>query len=198
MISSPKTKISLSFTKKHQERSGCDLSPHSVFCFKIPRYMHDGRVRLRPLRISDIEFMCSEMQDKDLLKAIGLTRPFTGACFHLWWWFRKTFIFRYAIEADSRLVGFMGLYHVLPGNSTELTLIVTDEKNRRLGYGTRAFSLLAQNLERYSSVEKLIVKVKPGNEAARSFWSKLGFEKQDDLRSLQVMSIKLKSQYKQL
>lgn len=160
--------------------------------------MHDDRVRLRPLRISDIQFMYSKLQDKDLLSAIGLTKPFTGSWIYLWWWFRKTFIFRYAIEADSRLVGFMGLYHVLPGNSTELTLVVTDEKSRRLGYGSRAFILIAQALERYSSIEKLIVKVNPGNEAARSFWSKLGLEKQDDPRSLQVMPIKVKSLHKGL
>lgn len=198
MISSLETKISRSLTKKHQERNGDDLSLHSVFCFKIPRYMHDDRVRLRPLRISDIQFMYSKLQDKDLLSAIGLPRPFTGSWIYLWWWLRKTLMFRYAIEADSRLVGFMGLYHVLPGNSTELTLVVTDEKIRRLGYGSSAFILIARALERYSSIEKLIVKVKPGNEAARSFWSKLGFEKQDDPRRLQVMSIKVKSLHKGL
>jgi RimJ/RimL family protein N-acetyltransferase len=198
MISFFKTDTSKSFAKKHQERTGHDLSPHSVFCFKIPLYMHDGRVRLRPLRISDIPFMYNKLQDKDLLKAIGLTRPFTGSCFHLWWWLRKTFIFRYAIEADSRLIGFMGLYDLMPGKSSELTLLIADEKCRRLGYGSSAFSLLAQALERYSSIEKLIVKVRADNEAARSFWSKLGFEKQDDLRSLQVMSIKVNSQQKRL
>jgi len=159
--------------------------------------MNDGQVRLRPLRISDIPFMYNKLQDKEILKAIGLTRPFAGSWFHLWWWLRKTLIFRYAIEADSRLIGFAGLHHLLPGKSIELTLIVTDEKSRRLGYGTRAFTLIAQTLKRYSSVETLIVKVKHDNETARSFWSKLGFEKQDDQGNMQIMTITVKSLHKE-
>ena len=193
MISSLKNKTSGNFAKRHQEGTGHNLSPHSVFCFRIPRYMDDGMVRLRPLRISDIQFIRTELRDKDFLRVIGLTTSVSGSSLSLWWWLRKTFILRYAIEADSRLIGFMGLYHLVPGQSTELTLVIPDDKRRRLGYGTRAFSLLAQNIERYSSVEKLIVKVKPDNEAARSFWSKLGFEKKDDQSSLQAMSFAVKS-----
>ena len=150
--------------------------------------MDDGRVRLRPLRISDIPFMYNELQDKDILKAIGLTRPFTGSWFHLWWRLRKTLIFRYAIEANSRLIGFIGLHHLVPGISAELTLLIADEESRRLGYGTRAFTLLAQNLERYSSTRKFIVKVKPDNEAACSFWSRMGFEIRYDENGMHVMS----------
>jgi len=131
------------------------------------------------------------------LRALGLTASVSGSSLYLWWWLRKTFILRYAIEADSRLIGFMGLYHLIPGQSTELTLLIPDDKRRRLGYGTRAFTLFAQNLKRYSSVEKLIVKVKPDNEAACSFWSKLGFEKKDNRNSLRVMSIAVKSPHKE-
>jgi RimJ/RimL family protein N-acetyltransferase len=155
--------------------------------------MDDGRVRLRPLRISDIPFMYRELLDKDILKADGLTKLMAASWFHLWWWLRKTFIFRYAIEADSGLVGFMGLHHLIPGKSAELTLLIADERGRRLGYGTKAFTLLAQALERYSSVEKLIVRVKPDNKAARSFWSKMGLEIQYDENGMHVMSVGLTS-----
>ncbi|HUO76373.1 MAG TPA: GNAT family N-acetyltransferase [Thermodesulfovibrionales bacterium] len=154
--------------------------------------MNDGRVRLRPLRISDIPFMHKQLRDKDILKAIGLTRPFTGSWFHLWWRLRKTLIFRYAIEADSRLIGFIGLHRLMPGISAELTLLIADEKSRRLGHGARAFTLLAQNLEKYSSTRKLIVRVRPDNEAACSFWEKMGFEMRYDEYGMHVMSAELK------
>jgi RimJ/RimL family protein N-acetyltransferase len=158
--------------------------------------MDDGLVRLRPLRISDIPFMHSKLQDNDILKAIGLSRAFTGSWIYLWWCLRKTLVFRYAIESDSRLIGFMGLYYLSPGRSIELTLAIPDEKSRRLGYGTRTFTLISQALERYSSVETLIVKVKPDNETALSFWSKLGFKKQDDQSSMQIMTITVNSPQK--
>jgi len=155
--------------------------------------MDDGTVRLRPLRISDISFMCYKLEDKEILKAIGLTRPFAGSWFHLWWWLKKTLIFRYAIESDSRLIGFIGLHHLVPGISAELTLLIADEKSRRLGHGSRAFTLLAQTLERYARVEKLIIRIRPDNEAARFFWSKLGFQQLQAENSLHVMSVTMKS-----
>ncbi|HXX81665.1 MAG TPA: GNAT family N-acetyltransferase [Thermodesulfovibrionales bacterium] len=198
MIPSLKTKLSVTFAKKRQEENGYILFPYSGFLFKIPRYMDDGRVRLRPLRISDIAIIHDDLQNGDILKTIGLTRPLTGSWIYFWWWVRKTLMFRYAIEADSRLVGLMGLYHVLPGNSTELTLVVAEEKSRRLGYGSRAFILITQALKKYSSVEQLIVKVKQDNNAACSFWSKLGFKHLHDENSFHVMSFMVKSLHNEL
>jgi len=197
MISPLKAIIAESSRRKQQVRNGQNLSLHSTFFFKIPRYMDDGRVRLRPLRISDIRSIHGDLRDKDILNAIGLTRPFTRSWIYLWWWLRKTLMFRYAMEADSRLIGFTGLCRVLPGRSAELTLVVTDEKSKRVGCGSRAFTLIAQALQRYSSIEKLLVKVRPDNGAARSFWSKLGFEKQVGMKSMQVMSFKVKSLHKE-
>ena len=103
-------------------------------------------------------------------------------------------IFRYAVEADSKLIGFIGLHHLMPGISAELTLLIADEKSKRLGHGSRAFTLLAQALERVSLVRKLIIKVKPDNRAACSFWSKLGFEVLDHENGVQVMSVHLRVQ----
>lgn len=197
MILSLISDTSRSFAKRHQDGKGHMLSAHSMLCFRIPRYMDDGLVRLRPLRISDIPSMYNKLQDRDILKAIGLTRPSTASWLHLWWWLRKTLILRYALEADSRLMGFMGLHHLMPGISAELTLVIADKKSRGLGHGTRAFTLLAQNLRRYSSTQQLIVKVKPDNKAACSFWSKLDFETHGDHNGLQVMSITTGSLHKQ-
>ena len=171
--------------------------PHSVFCFKIPRYMDDGSVRLRPLRISDIPFIHTGLRDEDIMKSLGPSRPLVGSWFHLWWSLRKSLMFRYAVEADSSLIGFAGLFYVLPGKSAELTLMITDEKNRRLGYGSRAFNLIAQALEKYSSVEELIVRVTSDNEAALSFWSRLGLEKQDTPGNMQIITITINLRHKE-
>ncbi len=146
-----------------------------MFCTKIPRLIEDGRIMLRPLRLSDGPFLSNGLRDEDILKAKGLNKPVSPSWFFIWWWFRKTYICPFCIELNSMPIGFIGLYNVRLGKSAEISLVIFDKTLRRQGYGTRAFKLFAKSLQRHSVVEKILIKIKADNHIALSFWRKLGF-----------------------
>lgn len=83
----------------------------------------------------------SGLKDEDILSTSGLNRPIASSWFSVWWWMKKTFIPAYFIECDSKQIGFIGLYNLIPGKSAEMSLAIFDKNNRRLGYGTRAFNI---------------------------------------------------------
>lgn len=147
------------------------------FYYKIPGYLDDGFVRLRPLRVFDGPFMTELLKDNDILSASGVSRPVFRSRFMFWWWLKKTYVLLYCIEVDSTCIGFIGLYDLKLGESATVTLMICDKRSRRLGYGTKAFTLFMQNLQRYPLIKKMIVMVKTDNHASLSFWTKLGFEK---------------------
>ncbi|MDI6727611.1 MAG: GNAT family N-acetyltransferase [Thermodesulfovibrionales bacterium] len=158
---------------------------------RIPGCMEDGNLRLRPLRISDGPFILRRLNDRAILKANGLSRPIASSWFFVWWWMKKTFTPSYFIECDSKQIGFIGLYNLIPGKSAGMGLIIFDKNNRRLGYGTRAFNICAQGMQRNSVVKEIIVKVKTDNHGALSFWRKLGFVEAGIINDLITMSMGL-------
>ncbi|MFN3396155.1 MAG: GNAT family N-acetyltransferase [Thermodesulfovibrionales bacterium] len=162
-----------------------------MFFLKIPGYIEDGNLRLRPLRISDSPFILRGLNDGAILKASGLSRPVASSWFFVWWWMKKTFMPAYFIECDSKQIGFIGLYNLIPGKSAEMSLVIFDGNNRRLGYGSRAFKLCAQCMQRHSVVKEIIVKVKADNHGALSFWRRLGSVEAGIINGLITMSMGL-------
>ena len=158
---------------------------------RIPGYMEDGNLRLRPLRMSDSPFILRGLNDGAILKASGLSRPVVSSWFFAWWWMKKTFTPSYFIECDSKPIGFIGLYNLIPGKSAEMSLVIFDDNFRRMGYGTRAFNICAQGMKRHSVVKEIIVKVKADNHGALSFWKKLGFVEAGIINGLITMSMGL-------
>ena len=148
-----------------------------MFYVKGLRHMRDDNLKLRPLKISDGHLISSGLRDKMVLKANGLSKPVDSSWFFVRWWIKKTYSFFFCIELDSRLIGFIGLYNLMPGKSAEISLVIFDKTFRRRGYGTRAFKLLALCAQRYSLVKEIGAKVKTDNHGALSFWEKLGFVK---------------------
>jgi len=114
--------------------------------------MENENIRLRPLRVFDGPFLKSGLKSADILSANGLNKPMASSWFFVWWCFTKTFALAYCIEYDSRPIGFIGLYNFIPGKSAEISLVIFDSDNRRMGYGTKSFQLLIQNLKRFSLV----------------------------------------------
>jgi ribosomal protein S18 acetylase RimI-like enzyme len=155
--------------------------------------MRDDNLRLRPLRIFDGPFMSKGLRDEFVLKVNGLGKPVNSSWFFVWWWFKNTFICSFCIELDSRPIGFIGLYNLIPGKSAEMTLVILDKNMRRLGYGSKAFNIFAQNLQRHSVVEKILIKVKTDNHSALSFWRKVGFLEINTFDGLINMSMDLNS-----
>jgi len=106
---------------------------------------------------------------------------------------KKTFMPAYCIECDSKPIGFIGLYDLIPGESAEISLAIFDKTFRRHGYGTRAFKLLAQHLQRYSVVREIHVNVTRDNHRALSFWKTVGFLKMNTVDDTTInMSMDLK------
>ncbi|MBI1810404.1 MAG: GNAT family N-acetyltransferase [Nitrospirae bacterium] len=164
-----------------------------MFCAKTPRFIEDGRIRLRPLRVFDGPFLMGGLKDEDILSANGLNKHIASSWFFAWWWMKKTFMPAYCIECASGRIGFIGLYNLILGKSAEMTLVIFDRNNRRMGYGTMAFKLLAQCLQRHSLVKEIRAKVTVGNHGALSFWRKAGFVEIKTLNDIINMSIGLDS-----
>jgi RimJ/RimL family protein N-acetyltransferase len=160
-----------------------------ILFLRIPRYMEDRGIRLRPLSIFDGCLIKSGLRDDDILRSAGQVEPISKSWLSFWWWLRRTYFLSYCIEAGSELIGFIGLYDLSHDRSAELSLAIFDRRNRNLGYGTRAFHLLTQNLKGYTP--ELRVRVKTDNRTAISFWSKLGFKELGDLGDVKMMSVDL-------
>ena len=160
-----------------------------LFPLRVPRYIKDGSFRLRPLRIFDGCVINHALRDADISGSAGLANPISKSWFSLWWWLKKTYVLSYCIEAGSELIGFIGLYNLSRDRSAEISLTIFDKRNRRLGYGTTAFNLLTRNLKRYPP--EIRIRVRTDNQAAISFWSKLGFKELINLDNMKVMSMNL-------
>ncbi len=164
-----------------------------IFCVygKIPKYLEEGNIRMRPMSIFDGPFMSAGLKNIDISGAGSPPDSVLKSWFSAWWWLKKTYVFLSCIEVDSSCIGFIGLYDLKPDRSAGMTLVIFDRKNRRIGYGTRVFTLLARNLDRFRL--KIQVKIKADNAASISFWEKLGFEEMCKLKDIKVLHMDLKS-----
>jgi RimJ/RimL family protein N-acetyltransferase len=145
---------------------------------KIPRRIKGDSVTLRRLCIFDGPFFKRTLKDEDILKLTGL-RPQFKSWLSLWWWFERTYCYPYCIEANSRRIGFIGLYNPLPDKSVEISLVIFHKEDRRHGYGTLAFGMLKQRIQQPHFFKKMIVKVKEDNYSSTAFWKNLGFKEID-------------------
>ena len=142
---------------------------------KIPGRIKGNLVTLRRLRIFDGPFFKKTLKDEDILKSIG-SSPRLKSWFSLWWWFERTYCYPYCIEANSRRIGFIGLYNPLPDKSIEVSLVIFHKEDRRHGYGTSAFNMLKQKLQLSQFFKKIVVRVKEDNYPSTAFWKNLGFK----------------------
>lgn len=141
----------------------------------LPAYMHGDRIRLRRLRLLDGLFISNGLRDQAMLTANGLSKRINLSWLSLWWWMRKTYNCIFCIEVDSRRIGFVGLYNLIPGKSAQISLVIFDEMFRKRGYGTEAFRLLSHHAQECSLVKEIHAKVATENCGALRFWEKAGF-----------------------
>jgi RimJ/RimL family protein N-acetyltransferase len=147
-----------------------------MFYARIPRYMTTFPMRLRPVRILDGPFLSEGFKREDVLHVNNLKKPIYSSWLPVWWWMKRTFFCAYCILVDSRRIGFIGLYNLKFRKSVEIGLFIFEKNMRHLGYGSKAFNLLAQNFKRFSFVEEITAKVKLDNQVAISFCQRNGFE----------------------
>ena len=155
---------------------------------KLPKYMKDDELQLRPLRISDMQFLKTGLTAEGMLNAGGLGKPLRLSSLMVWWLLKRASVCCYCLLVRSRRIGLMSLQNLLLGKSAELSLAILDPGLRSCGYGTRAFCLLTDSLTKCSVVEELWVQVHTANGAAFRFWRKLGFVTVREIDSVQMMS----------
>jgi ribosomal protein S18 acetylase RimI-like enzyme len=142
----------------------------------LPRYIHDGDILLRPMRVWDGPFVSIILQRGDILKSSGVRKLRTTPWFLLYLWLRRTFFAAYCIERNARTIGFIGIYNLVPGRSAEISLAIFDPADRRKRAGSRACQALCRSFFSSALGNTLIARVRNDNAAARGFWSRLGFE----------------------
>ncbi len=141
----------------------------------LPAHMRGDTIRLRRLRLLDGPFISNGLKDHAMLKANGLSKRINLSWLSLWWWMRKTHNCIFCIEVDSKRIGFVGLYNLIPGTSAEISLVIFDKMFRRQGHGTEAFRLLMHHAKRRSLVKEIHAKIAKDNLGALLFWEKAGF-----------------------
>jgi RimJ/RimL family protein N-acetyltransferase len=121
------------------------------------------------------------------LRTAGPGNPVSQSRLSVWWWLKKTYTILFCIEVESKWVGFIGLYN-LDGEAAEVTLVILDSRNRRRGYGSRAYAAVAAHLRLSSFIKNIIVRVKTDNYPSVSFWKKLGFEELSEGNGIQTLT----------
>lgn len=157
-----------------------------LLSFRIPRWIERDGIGLRPLKITDVPLIRKGLWSEDVLRTAGPGNPVSQSCLTVWWWLKKTYTILFCIEVESKCVGFIGLYN-LDGEAAEVTLVILDNRNRRRGYGSRAYAAVAAHLRLSSFIKNIIVRVKTDNFPSVSFWKKLGFEELGAMSGIRTM-----------
>ncbi len=165
----------------------------TIIAVAIPRKLSGEIVRLRPVRFSDRRFICAMFRDAAVVGASGRYLPPGCSWLSLWWWMRKTFSPAWCIEHDAGPVGLIGVYNLCLGESAEMTLVIAEKRDSRQGYGTAAFRLVASAFSSCHAVDRIFVRTRTDNDAAVSFWKKLGFAEEAQSRGARVLSLEMEN-----
>ena len=125
---------------------------------RIPYTLTRGDIHLRRCRFSDFPFLRDGLKIQGIFPSHELHKTVFFLWLSVWWWIKTTFTVIYCIEFSSQQVGFIGLYNLELGGSSEITLVIFRREHRRCGYGSRAFALLAGYLKNHDILDKIIVK----------------------------------------
>lgn len=153
----------------------------------IPRYIKNESLRLRPLRITDGPFIARSLRDDDIVRASE--RPPDMPWFPLYLRIKHLFSCSYCIEHDSKRLGLIGIFDLLPEGYVEMSLTIFEAAARGKGFGTMAFRLLGGVLAKHPFIEHVTVSVRRENLSALKFWTGLGFsefESYPDIRRLSI------------
>ena len=162
-----------------------------MYYARIPYAISNNNIKLRRLRFSDIPFLDEGLKHQGISLSHKLNKIEFFSWLYVWWWITKTFTLIYCIESNSIRIGFIGFYNLNLGKSAELTLVIFKTENRRHGYGSRAFGLLARYLKDHHIINKIIVRIETDNVISLAFWQKLGFRKVSISHDIATMHIDL-------
>lgn len=157
---------------------------------RVPLSLKDGDLKLRPFRVTDGLYLSRLLAQEDILNSSSVDIPRKPLWFLLYWWIRRTFPVAYCVERQAKVIGFIGLYNLAAGRSSEITLVLFDPVFRRRGFGTLAFNLLSRNSFTKAFANTFIARVRKDNEPALFFWRKLGFKTVRSDKDTMVMELR--------
>lgn len=147
---------------------------------RFQRNMKSTEISLRLYSLKDLYTLYSLFNQGNLINSdttrYGVYNYLSHFCRLM---FNKFHVF-YVIEVKekdvSRIIGFMGLYNIVIGQTVFLSIAIFKPEDRGRGYGKKSIELLLDSLKKYSVVETVCVEILKTNVASLNFFKKLGFE----------------------
>lgn len=147
---------------------------------RFQRNMKSTEISLRLYSLKDLYTLYSLFNQGNLINSdttrYGVFNYLSHFCRLM---FNKFHVF-YVIEVKekdvSRIIGFMGLYNIVIGQTVFLSIAIFKPEDRGRGYGKKSIELLLDSLKKYSVVETVCVEILKTNVASLNFFKKLGFE----------------------
>lgn len=142
------------------------------YCRILPRLIAGNDIFLRFVR----------MKDMSCLRAFSCCASSPGknrSSLFLWKELFDTYQAVYIIqdkEDAGGIIGSIGLYGMIPGESSYISLMIFNEEHRMCGYGSRSMALLLNYFKRKSLAEHIYAEVLETNEGSRSFLNRMGFK----------------------
>lgn len=148
-----------------------------------PRFIMGSGVTLRRLEEDDLEHIRRWLDDPGLRGLIGATAPMTEEDAANWFALvdRDPSRAWYVIidDEDDRVIGEAGLLRLSPEwRTTDMTVIIGEEEDRRRGLGSEAGRLVLDFAFNYLGLHRVAIGVVGFNHAALSFWKTLGFREE--------------------
>ena len=142
-----------------------------LFWIKTARFqcnMKSTEISLRLYSLKDLYTLYSLFNQGNLINSdttrYGVFNYLSHFCRLM---FNKFHVF-YVIKAKekdvSRIIGFMGLYNIVIGQTVFLSVAIFKSDDRRQGYGKGAIELLLNNLKKNNIVKSIYVEVSSANK----------------------------------
>jgi RimJ/RimL family protein N-acetyltransferase len=149
--------------------------------------LEDDLIYLRKLEASDLDRTWEWIHDPDIYNAIGIYVPVSTTSQKLW--FDKLdkshsdIVFAICLKKDDIHIGnvSLGLIDYRHRNA-RVSIFVADIEQRGVSIGTRAMKLLIHYAFDFLNLHRLYCKTTAGNERILSFYKKLGFQIEGQLR----------------
>ena len=148
-----------------------------------PRFIMGTDITLRRLTRDDLPHIRRWLDDSETRALIGATVPMSeeGAAK----WFERVdsdpsrVWYVIVDDEDDSVIGEAGLLRLFPEwRTTDMTVIVGEKERRGKGHGSEAGRLLLDFAFNYLGLHRVAIGVVGFNEAALSFWRKLGFQEE--------------------
>ena len=92
-------------------------------------------------------------------------------------WLHYEFMRPFVICLDEEIIGFVSMY--VKENEWQIINFFIADRFQKKTYGTQAAKLCIDFLVQEHKADRISLPVKLGNEAAKRFWTKLGFTESD-------------------